>query len=194
MSARPPVADVQHKVVFLGDSNTGKTSIILKFLNLSAQTTPTVGATSHLIPVRLPKTVVTLNCWDTAGQENYRCLVPIYARGAEVACVVFDQANQTSFQSLERWLDYIETEIGIKNIMIVANKMDLEPVVPFNKAVEFCTDRKLQIIATSALSGNNVKLLFTKIAEMTCGSDGFQSGLAPGLELADGPKQSSPCC
>jgi small GTP-binding protein len=190
----PAPPEVQHKVVFLGDSNTGKTSLIYQYLHLSAQPTPTVGAASHVITVRLPKSQVTLNCWDTAGQENYRCLVPIYARSAEVACVVFDQANEKSYKSLDNWLEYIETEIGINTIIVVANKMDLAPVVPFNKAAEYCAGRKLEIIATSALTGNNVKMLFTKMAELVSPADAAP-GPNPGLtDLNKQLAEESSCC
>jgi GTPase SAR1 family protein len=87
--------EIQHKVVFLGDSSTGKTSIIFKYLKLAQQPFPTIAASSFPITVPLSDSSVNLSCWDTAGQESYRCLVRMYARDAKVACPVFDQANPT---------------------------------------------------------------------------------------------------
>jgi small GTP-binding protein len=158
--------EVGHKVVFLGDSNTGKTSIIFKYLKLAQQPFPTIAVSSFPMSVPIQDTSININCWDTAGQDNYRCLVPICAREAEVACLVFDQTNKTSFQSLEGWLKYIQSDIGIKNIVIVSNKNDLEPVVPLDEAFEYCTDRNLPLIATSALTGSNITFLFIKIAQI----------------------------
>jgi small GTP-binding protein len=186
--------ELQHKVVFLGDSNAGKTSIINKFLNISHQPSPTVGAAAHLLTINLPQTVITLNCWDTAGQESYRCLVPIYARGAEVACVVFDQSNFTSFESLPNWLSYIEKEIGIKTVVIVANKTDLETVVSFDKSQAFCCDRNLPLIATSAVTGNNIKLLFRTIAEIIYDSKYYRANLDSQIGLGGPPAKEGGCC
>jgi small GTP-binding protein len=188
----PAPLDVQHKVIFLGESNTGKTSLIAKFLSITVHPTPTVGAASYLISVKLPKGEVKLNCWDTAGQETYRCLVPIYARGAEVACVVYDQSNSASFQSLEKWLDYIDNEIGIKNILIVANKSDLEASVAFPQAAAFCSPRNLELITTSAVSGSNVKLLFSRMAEIVSPSD--SNVASPGVEIAKPSASDEGCC
>jgi small GTP-binding protein len=157
---------VAHKVVFLGDSNTGKTSIIFKYLKLVQQPFPTIAASSFPITVPTRDTTVNLNCWDTAGQESYRCLVPMYARDAEVAILVFDQSNAGSFKALEQWLSYIHDDYGIKNIIIVSNKEDLEPVVSLDEAFEFCSTRKLQLVSTSAVTGSNISFLFGKIADM----------------------------
>jgi small GTP-binding protein len=186
--------EVQHKIVFLGDSNAGKTSIIHKYLNIASQPSSTVGAAAHLLAVRLPHAVLTLNCWDTAGQENYRCLVPIYARGAEVACVVFDQSNPASFQSLPDWLTYIDKEIGIKSIVIVSNKTDLETVVSFDKSQAFCCDRNLPLIATSAVTGNNIKLLFKTIAEIIYDSKYYKANLDSQIDLHDKSTGTNSCC
>jgi small GTP-binding protein len=166
MECLPNAEEAQHKVVFLGDSNTGKTSIIFKYLKLVQQPFPTIAASSFPVSVPIQNSIVKLSCWDTAGQENFRCLVPMFARDAEVACLVFDQSNITSFESLERWLTYIEDEVGVKTVIVVSNKNDLEARVPVDEAFEYCTLRKLPLVATSALTGHNISFLFVKIAEM----------------------------
>jgi small GTP-binding protein len=156
----------EHKVVFIGDSNTGKTTIIYKYLNLTQNLFPTVAAASFPIVMSVQGSNLRINCWDTAGQEHYRCLVPIYARNAEVACLVFDQTNMASFESLKHWLDFLESDVGAIRVIVVSNKCDLDPVVPLDLAIEFCTQRKLPIVITSAFTGLNVHLLFEKIGEM----------------------------
>jgi small GTP-binding protein len=194
MSALPDAATNTHKVVFLGDSNTGKTSLISKFLKMNDDSTPTVGASSFPMTIPLPNASVPLCVWDTAGQEHFRSLVPIYARGAEVACVVFDQSNQQSFESLPKWLEYIEVEIGIKNIIIVSNKCDLETVVSFNKAFDFCCDRNLLMVATSAKTGTNVNLLFTKIAEQIYENKYYRANLDDHIDLSNQETSKKSCC
>jgi small GTP-binding protein len=187
------IGDVDHKVVFLGDSNTGKTSIIYKYLNLTQQPFPTIAASSFPICVPVQQTSVNLNCWDTAGQESYRCLVPIYARDAEVACLVFDQSNLASFESLEHWLTYIQSEVGIKNVIIVSNKSDLEAAMSFDEAMDFSIARNLPLVATSAVSGSNISFLFVKIAEMVYAAVAGRVQMEK-VDLAAQKKEPSSCC
>jgi small GTP-binding protein len=183
---------VQHKIVFIGDANTGKTTIIHKYMRLTQPTFPTVAASSFPISVPLQDSVVRLSCWDTAGQESYRCLVPIYARNAELACLVFDQANMASFQSLDAWLKYLESDVALTRVIIVSNKCDLPAVVPPELAFEFCEFRKIPLIATSATTGRNISFLFQKVAEMIREDLKRKSIGSENVELnADPPKQ---CC
>lgn len=182
-----------HKVVFLGDSNTGKTSIINKYLRHTQQPSPTIAACSWPISIRLPNATVNINCWDTAGQETYRSLVPVYARDAEVAIIVFDQSNAASFESVKKWVDYVFDEIGLKNAIVVSNKSDLETVVPFDRAFSFCCDRNLPLVATSALTGNNISLLFTKVAEIIYERSYYRTPMDKTVKLDD-PAQKKRCC
>jgi small GTP-binding protein len=186
--------DIQHKIVFLGDSNTGKSSIILKYLKLAQQSYPTIAASTYPMTVTVQDTPVHLSCWDTAGQESYRCLVPMYARDAEVACLVFDQSNPSSFDSLDRWLSYIRNEIGIRNIIVVSNKSDLEPAVPIEKALDFCGERHLPLVETSALTGSNLSFLFVKIAEMIYESLSDRLQIDSALQLKAPEQEKERCC
>jgi small GTP-binding protein len=191
MSLRLP--DVDHKIVFLGDSNTGKTSIIYKYLNLTQQPFSTIAASSFPICVPVQQTSINLNCWDTAGQESYRCLVPIYARDAEVACLVFDQSNLGSYESLEHWLTYIQSEVGIKNVIVVANKSDLEAAISFDEAMNFCIARNLPLVSTSAATGSNISFLFIKVAEMVYDAVAGRVQVEK-VDLSNQKKESSSCC
>jgi small GTP-binding protein len=184
--------EASHKIVFLGDSNTGKTTIIAKYLNLTQPGSTTVAAVSHPLSVTLPNATVKLTCWDTAGQENYRCLVPIYARDAELACLVFDQGNITSFESLDSWLKYLESDVGLTRVLIVANKCDLLPAVPVDHAIEFCALRRLPLVVTSATVGTNISFLFRKVAELIIEDSHKQLPTAQPMRLTVDRRES--CC
>jgi small GTP-binding protein len=194
MSGQTAICTNPHKIVFLGDSNTGKTSIITKFLKMNDDPAPTVAASSVTMTIHLPTASVSLCVWDTAGQEQFRSLAPIYSRGAEVACVVFDQSNVQSFESLPKWLEYIEVEIGIKNVIVVSNKCDLETVISFNQAFDFCCDRNLQMVTTSAKMGTNINLLFTKIAEQIYENKYYQANLDEHVDLTGDTTRKKACC
>jgi small GTP-binding protein len=181
----------EHKIIFIGDSHSGKTTIIYKYLNLTQTTFPTVAASSFPIPVSVRDVTVRLDCWDTAGQENYRCLIPIYARGAEVACLVFDQANIASFESLDHWLKYLQADVGVARVIIACNKCDLDPVVSPDLAAEFCASRRVPLIVTSATLGTNIALLFHRIAELVL-EDTRRVSPSDTVEIA--PDARRPCC
>jgi small GTP-binding protein len=186
-SRAPP----DHKIVFLGDSNTGKTTIIYKYLNLTQHPFPTIAASSFPIEIAVADSVIHLNCWDTAGQESYRCLVPIYARNAEVACLVFDQSNLASFESLDKWLHYIRSDVGVSRVLLVSNKSDLDPAVPADLVLDFCLAHNLQLITTSALTGTNITFLFKKIAEIVH-ADLQETQATAKLEVVE--KRAGKCC
>ena len=115
------------KVVFVGNTGVGKTSIIYKYLRNNTPVIPTVAGNSMPIEVQLDNVnVVKLNVWDTSGSENYQCLVPMYARTSQVAIVVFDVTEEKSFEDVEEWLKYLNTNSNTPNIFLVGNKTDCD--------------------------------------------------------------------
>lgn len=152
------------KVVLVGDASVGKTSILNRYANITSAPAPTISASSIPFDVKVGETTVGLNMWDTAGQEAYKCLVPIYARGSKVAIVVYDQSCRESFNNIEKWIKYLKEDIGVQNILVVGNKEDLTPTVTFEEANQWCTERGYELISTSAETGINIDLLFHTIA------------------------------
>uniref|UniRef100_A0A2K6V3G9 RAB5B, member RAS onco family n=1 Tax=Saimiri boliviensis boliviensis TaxID=39432 RepID=A0A2K6V3G9_SAIBB len=86
----------QFKLVLLGESAVGKSSLVLRFLGMVAHTyNPSyLGAAFLTQSVCLDDTTVKFEIWDTAGQERYHSLAPMYYRGAQAAIVVYDITNQ----------------------------------------------------------------------------------------------------
>ena len=154
----------RYKVVFVGDASVGKTSIINRFCNIQGESSPTVSATSTPVDVKVQDTIVGLNIWDTAGQETYKCLVPVYARGAKVAILVYDQSNHSSYESLEDWINYLKVDVGVNDIIICANKMDLPTTISFDDVQNRFLEQNIPVIQTSALTGDNVEALFHTVA------------------------------
>jgi GTPase SAR1 family protein len=111
--------------------------------------------------------------------------VPIYARSAEVACLVFDASNQASFDSLDEWVRYIE-------LVVVSNKCDLEPVVSVDRAGEFCASRGIPLVVTSAIAGTNIDLLFRKIATIVF--EDAITHLGASQEIVLGERHADACC
>ena len=152
------------KVVFVGDTRVGKTSIINRYARKNEQTVPTIGANSISFSVPLDTETITLSVWDTAGQEEFKCLVPMYARGAQVAVVVFDLSNKETYDGLHSWIESVKEDYEIPNIIVVGNKNDLET---FEKPEEIeikYKDEILTYIPTSAETGSGIDNLFMQIA------------------------------
>ena len=157
-----------HKVVFVGPSAAGKTSIILQLHRheFYAEAQPTIGAAFINHDILLPENVVIkLNIWDTAGQERYSSLVPMYSRGAEAVVIVFDFSNPDGFEEAKEWVDKIKSEQSDNTVLyLVPNKIDLVENFDFTKVKEYAEAKGIKVIQTSAKTGENVEMLFGDIA------------------------------
>jgi small GTP-binding protein len=122
---RPPPS---HKVAFIGNASVGKTSIINVVTRTHTQdpTSPTVGAENSHYKITINNSEVDLNIWDTAGQEVYRALLPMYLRDAEVIVIVFALNDRTSFEALPDWAKEAKERAPEAIIVLVGNKSDKE--------------------------------------------------------------------
>merc|ERR1712022_28908 len=119
---------VQFKLVLLGDSAVGKSSLVLRFVRgqFFEYQESTIGAAFLTQTVALNDTTVKFEIWDTAGQERYHSLAPMYYRGAAAAIVVYDITNRDTFQRAKQWVKELQRQ-GNPNIVIAlaGNKSDL---------------------------------------------------------------------
>lgn len=171
MSLRDPAT---HKIVIIGDSDVGKTSIIQRYDQQTFDPTanPTIGASFLSKIVESSKGPVILNIWDTAGQERYRSLIPTYARGARAAILCYDVSSVPSFESLDSWLEELHKFSSLDCLLfVVGNKVDLISAVPRSQASKWASDHGAQSLFTSAKSGSGVTELFKEIADALAGLD-----------------------
>jgi small GTP-binding protein len=108
------------KVVILGESGVGKTSIISRFINdtFDEELVTTTGASyvSKSMKFSDKNQVLNFEIWDTAGQEKYRSLTQIFYKDASIAILVYDITNKDSFDELQNyWYEQIK-ESAPKNI------------------------------------------------------------------------------
>jgi len=156
------------KLVFVGDSSVGKTSIISRFMynHFDLNHDATIGidflAKTHTV---MDKTV-RLQLWDTAGQERFRSLIPSYIRDSSVAVVVYAIDNRDTYHSVDRWIDEVRKERDNEVlIVLVGNKQDLEKrAVSKQEGQDKAQENNAYFIETSAKSGHNVEALFDLIA------------------------------
>lgn len=161
------------KVVLVGDTQVGKTCILARLTSGTFRTNSpaTVGAAFQNHVMTTSKGAVTMQIWDTAGQEKYRALAPMYYRSAHVAILFFDLTNIDSFKSLDQWANELEEKTtGDLRLFLVGNKSDLveERKIKREDAEEFGFQHgAIEYIETSAKNGNGVVELFTKVAEVS---------------------------
>lgn len=155
------------KVVMLGDSSVGKTSIVSQFYQSEFQerAEPTIGASYITKTIDLDEGKFTLHIWDTAGQEQYQSVVPMYTRGCSAAIVVFSLQNKESFLSLPRWIALLEgSDAPDCKVYLVGNKNDLGPCEYINEAEQYAAQVNTPLILTSAKDGESVRTLFLQVA------------------------------
>ncbi len=156
------------KVVLLGDSGVGKTCLITRYISetFEQNTASTNGASyaSKNVNYDKLKKTITLDIWDTAGQEKYKALTKFFYKDAAIAILVYDITQKNSFESIKSyWYEQVK-ENGEKTVVlgIVGNKSDLyeQEEVPENDAREFAQSIGAIFALTSAKMNTGVDALF----------------------------------
>eukprot|EP00956_Cyclotella_meneghiniana_P045922 scaffold390822_cov79-Cyclotella_meneghiniana.AAC.2 len=168
-TSKPPL----YKIVMLGDSGVGKTSLVARLTNpdrpLNHDISATMGIEFDTQMLDTPHGKVKAQIWDTAGQERFaRVLLPTYFRKAKGVILVYDVTNAKSFESLgERWMTQLNDHANSEELakLLVGNKCDLEASreVTKEKAQMFCNEFGMEHLETSAKSGENVLKAFEKL-------------------------------
>lgn len=158
------------KVVLVGDSAVGKTTIVKAISRNSTKTTqPTINfAKSDVVIKASTGEDVTLCLWDTAGQETYQALAPLHARDSKVQILVFDVNEEITFTNLPRWYEILEESNSLDCVFIVGNKIDLPSEnrqVNLNEASDYAAQIDAKYNEVSALTGSGIDELFQQIAD-----------------------------
>jgi small GTP-binding protein len=194
MIERPPDQDLPQKVILLGNSGVGKTSLFNRWTNnfFGPSATPTIGATNAFKAVDLGKKVVKITLWATAGQEQCRSITPLYIRGSKCVIIVTEPSLE-SFGSIHGWIGMIrETLPGPIGTLLAINKCDLRDpwdAEELTAVIETHKETFSGIFAVSAKSGTNVDLLFQEAARIV------DQASAPGSpDLFEIQKEETKCC
>ncbi|KAF6201779.1 hypothetical protein GE061_004174, partial [Apolygus lucorum] len=133
------------KVIILGDSGVGKTSLMNQYVNkkFSNQYKATIGADFLTKEVMVDDRVVTMQIWDTAGQERFQSLGVAFYRGADCCVLVFDVAAPNTFKSLDSWRDEFLIQACPRDpenfpFVVLGNKVDLENRAVSTKRAQQC--------------------------------------------------------
>jgi len=163
------------KIVVLGDSNVGKTTLIHRYMknDFTQYQFQTVGVDFVFRDYICPNTNnnYCVYIWDTAGQERFHTLVSQFYRGSDGAIICFDISNRTSFQSITKWINEIRTyspEVqiilcGTKGDLLDRNNISIPRAVSIDEATYLAESLKCSYIETSSRDGSNINNLFDVI-------------------------------
>ena len=163
------------KVIILGDSGVGKTSLMNQYVNkkFSNQYKATIGADFLTKEVMVDDRLVTMQIWDTAGQERFQSLGVAFYRGADCCVLVYDVNVAKTFENLESWRSEFLIQAGPRDpdnfpFVVLGNKIDLENqrLVTQKRAQSWCQSKgNIPYFETSAKAAINVEQAFQTIAK-----------------------------
>ena len=165
------------KVVLVGESGVGKTSIITQFIDQTFQEdiqSTTGGTFSTKSVVCDGGKILKFEIWDTAGQEKYRSLTTMFYKDANAAVMVYDVTRKDSFEEMKNYWAIQIKDNSPENIIlaIAANKSDLieQETVDEEEARNFAKELNAIFISTSAKSSEGINSLFEEIAKKYSGA------------------------
>lgn len=161
--------DYLFKLLLIGDSGVGKTSILFRFsedaFNISFIST--IGIDFKIRTIDLDGKKVKLQIWDTAGQERFRTITTAYYRGSMGIMLVYDVTNEKSFENIKNWIRNIEENASADvEKMILGNKCDLNEKRQVSRArgEQLAVEYGIKFIETSAKDSVNVEDAFFTLA------------------------------
>ena len=119
---------IRLKLILLGDSGVGKSSILQRYYEDVFDSKIEVTNNAHFLEkeVTINEENVVLELWDTVGQEEYRSLTQIFVKNSKIVIFVYDVTSLKSFESLNFWYDYVKNDIGKSTVLgVVGSKTDL---------------------------------------------------------------------
>eukprot|EP00698_Gefionella_okellyi_P018673 TRINITY_DN562_c0_g1_i1.p1 TRINITY_DN562_c0_g1~~TRINITY_DN562_c0_g1_i1.p1 ORF type:complete len:226 (+),score=15.51 TRINITY_DN562_c0_g1_i1:61-678(+) len=157
------------KLLLLGDSGVGKSSMLLRFADDEFDETyiNTIGIDFKTRTVDVQDKRIKLQIWDTAGQERFQSLQALYYRGAQGIVLVYDLTKAKTFQNIRQWMGAVEKHAtsGVVR-MLVGNKADLDALreVTREEGQRLANEYHMTFVECSAKAGSGVNDAFLSVA------------------------------
>ncbi|CAG2179334.1 unnamed protein product [Oppiella nova] len=187
------------KILIIGESFVGKSSLLLRFTDdtFATEMPATIGMDFKTTRMRVDSSVVSLAIWDTAGSERFRALTPNFYRGSHGVIVVFDVTQRPTFDRLDNWLKEVDAYCTHSDVvkMLVANKIDKEGrVVTREEGLQWARRHHTLFIEASAKTKEGVECAFEELVQKIIQTPGLWSANESNIQLADQTDTRSSWC
>jgi len=160
--------ELKLKILLIGDTAVGKTCMILKYIDNNFPEThiATIGVEYKSKVIYTDKYKITLNIWDTSGQERFKSITKSFFINANGALFVYDITNIKTYENVKNWIKDSEM-YGKFDSIICGNKIDLDSqrAIKFDTLKEFGLKQTIPVIETSAKTGVNIEEAFKMIVD-----------------------------
>ena len=161
--------DFLFKVSLIGDSGTGKTSMITRFIDnvFKSETSTTIGVDFKIVSFNLGnETYAKMQIWDTCGSERFKSLTASFLKTCSAFILVFDLTRLSTFQNIDNWIQIINENTKPKFLILIGNKSDLkdERNIDKEKIYKYCEKNKFNYIETSVKNNLNIEKVFKEVA------------------------------
>jgi small GTP-binding protein len=151
-----------YKITFVGNTGSGKTSILYRFINdtYDKDMETTIGAMFRTTHIMDGHKTIKLQFWDTAGQERYRSIAPLYYKNTDCCIIVYDVTCKQSFDDIDYWIKSIKDNcIDNHVIIIIGNKIDMKTkrVISYDDACKYAKKHNIYYCEMSAKTCEGVK-------------------------------------
>ena len=168
--ANKPNSQIRLKLLIIGDSAVGKTSMLLKYTDnfFPESHLATIGVEFKTKEVEYNGYKIELQIWDTAGQERFKSITKSFFRNANGIIFVYDITQKNSFKNVKDWIkDSEANDYGFQRIL-VGNKIDLQNKreVLLEDAKEWADKKNLEVIEASAKTGANIDKAVMKLIDL----------------------------
>jgi len=158
------------KLLLIGNSGVGKSSILLKFSedDFTSSFITTIGIDFRIRTITIDGKKYKLQIWDTAGHERFRTLTTAYFRSANGILLVYDITNEKSFNDVRNWINNIKnhTTSDIK-ILLIGNKCDIldNKIISTEQGQLLADEYDIPFLETSAKNSINIENAFISLVK-----------------------------
>ncbi|KAL9374185.1 hypothetical protein Peur_033805 [Populus x canadensis] len=162
--------DLSFRILLIGDSGVGKSSLLVSFISSSVEDlAPTIGVDFKIKQLAVGGKRLKLTIWDTAGQERFRTLTSSYYRNAQGIILVYDVTRRETFTNLsDVWGKEVELFSTNQDCvkMLVGNKVDKESGrdVTKDEGMALAKQHGCLFLECSAKTRENVEQCFEELA------------------------------
>ena len=162
---------INAKILTLGETTVGKTSILNKFTDnvFTSTQLPTIGIDFKIKNIKIGELNIGLKIWDTAGQERYRNITKQYFKGADGILLVFDLTKRDTFDKINQWIEQLNnyTSTYEISIVLIGNKKDLpDREISFEEGKKRAKELNVEYFETSAKTGENINEAFMNLSQL----------------------------